>query len=55
MAIATILLTHRFVIHVFGNVLTIIGNTILEFLVASAFVFTLLGISLMMGLRKSII
>jgi len=55
MAITTTLLTQRFNISVFGNVLTTVGNTILEFLVASAFVFTLLGISLMMGLRRSTI
>ena len=55
MAITTTLLTHRFVIPIFRNVLTTVGSTIFEILVASAFVFTLLGISLMMGLRKSII
>ena len=55
MVVTTTLLTHRFVIHVFGNVLTIIGNTILGFLVASTLLFTLLGIYLMIDLRRSII
>jgi hypothetical protein len=54
-AITTTLLTHRFVIPVFGNILTIVGNTSLGFLVASVFVFILLGIYLMMGLRRSTI
>jgi len=55
MAITTTLLTHRFVIPVFGNVLTIVGNTSLGFLIASALFFTFLRISLRMGLRKSTI
>ena len=55
MAITTTFLTHRFVIPVFENVLTIVGNTSLGFLVASAFIFTFLGISLGMGLRRSTI
>jgi hypothetical protein len=55
MAITTTLLTYRFVIPAFGNVVTLVGNTILRFLVASAFVFTLLGVSLMIVLFRSII
>jgi hypothetical protein len=55
MAIPTTLLTHKFIIPVFGNVSTIVGNMILGFLVASALAFTLLGISLMIGLRRSTI
>jgi hypothetical protein len=39
MAITTTLLIYRFVIPAFGNVVTLVGNTILRFLVASAFVF----------------
>jgi hypothetical protein len=55
MAIPTTLLTHRFIILVFGNVPTIVGNMILGFLVTSALAFTLRGISLMIGLRRSTI
>ena len=55
MAITTTLLTHRFIIPVFRNVLTIVGNTSLGFIIASALFFTFLGISLRMGLRKSTI
>ena len=50
MTVTTALLAHRFVTPVFGNVLTLVGNTILEFLVASAVFLALLGIFLMMVL-----
>ena len=50
MAVTTTFLAHRFITPVFGNVLTLVGNTILEFLVASAVFLTLLGIFLMMVL-----
>jgi hypothetical protein len=55
MAVTTALLADRFVTPVFGNVLTLVGNTILEFLVASAVFLTFLGIFLMMVLRSSIV
>jgi len=55
MAVTTTFLAHRFVTPVFGNVLTLVENTILEFLVASAVFLTLLGIFLMMVLRRSIV
>ena len=55
MAVTTTFLAHRFITPVFGNVLTLVGNTILEFLVAFADFLTLLGIFLMIVLRRSII
>ena len=55
MAIATTLLTNRFVIPAFRNVFTLVGNTISGFLIASAIVSTFLRVSLMMVLRGSII
>jgi hypothetical protein len=55
MAVTAALLAYRFVIPVFGNVLTLVGNSILEFLVASAVFLTFLGIFLMMVLRRSIV
>jgi len=55
MTVTTALLAHRFVTPVFGNVLTLVGNMILGFLVASADFLTLLRIFFMMVLRRSII
>ena len=55
LAVTTTLLAHRFVTPVFGNVLTLVGNTILGFIVASAVFLTLLGIFLIMVLRRSML